>query len=315
MVLGRMPEAVRDAREALDVARSVGYQAGEVLALAQLSRTAHYGGDASGALEWARQVQRALVSGELGWTMRFAGHFFTEVLIESGDTAAARRSIADSLAWAREAGDQLGQASDLALMADLDLRTGNTPESGRHLREAIEIAAGSGEYHRLTTCLDLCAHLSAARGQWAETVTLWAAVRARREAEGTLDTPLTTQRRQEPLRKATQALGPASTRAAEERGAEMTLETATEFALMLADTPQAPRSPQDPEEAAGFTPLSAREQELVTLVAKGRTDAQIASQLFISISTVRSHLDRIRDKTSCRRRADLTRLALQAGLA
>ncbi len=50
------------------------------------------------------------------------------------------------------------------------------------------------------------------------------------------------------------------------------------------------------------------------LVAEGRTDAQIAAQLFISVSTVRSHLDRIRDKTGCRRRADLTRMALQAGL-
>jgi DNA-binding CsgD family transcriptional regulator len=44
------------------------------------------------------------------------------------------------------------------------------------------------------------------------------------------------------------------------------------------------------------------------------TDAQIASELYISIRTVRSHLDRIRHKTSCRRRADLTRLALTAGL-
>jgi DNA-binding CsgD family transcriptional regulator len=53
-----------------------------------------------------------------------------------------------------------------------------------------------------------------------------------------------------------------------------------------------------------------RERELVTLVAQGRTDAQIAAQLYISVRTVRSHLDRIRDKTGCRRRADLTRLAL-----
>jgi DNA-binding CsgD family transcriptional regulator len=41
---------------------------------------------------------------------------------------------------------------------------------------------------------------------------------------------------------------------------------------------------------------------------------QIATQLFISVRTVRTHLDRIRDKTGCRRRADLTRLALSAGL-
>jgi len=69
-------------------------------------------------------------------------------------------------------------------------------------------------------------------------------------------------------------------------------------------------SPEPP----GLAWLSARERQLVTLVAQGLTDAQIAAQLYISIRTVRSHLDRIRDKSGCRRRADLTRLALQAGL-
>jgi DNA-binding CsgD family transcriptional regulator len=66
--------------------------------------------------------------------------------------------------------------------------------------------------------------------------------------------------------------------------------------------------------ALGLGKLSARERELVTLVAQGRTNAQIAAQLDISVRTVRSHLDRIRDKTDCRRRADLTPLALSAGL-
>jgi DNA-binding CsgD family transcriptional regulator len=65
---------------------------------------------------------------------------------------------------------------------------------------------------------------------------------------------------------------------------------------------------------AGLDKLSPRERELVTLVAQGRTDAQIAAQLYISVRTVSSHLDRIRDKTGCRRRADLTRLALSADL-
>ncbi len=56
--------------------------------------------------------------------------------------------------------------------------------------------------------------------------------------------------------------------------------------------------------------LSAREREVVSLVAAGLTDQAIADTLFISIRTVRSHLDRIRDKTGCRRRSELTRLAL-----
>jgi DNA-binding CsgD family transcriptional regulator len=64
----------------------------------------------------------------------------------------------------------------------------------------------------------------------------------------------------------------------------------------------------------GLASLSARERELVTLVAQGATNAQIAAELLISVRTVGSHLDRIRDKTGCRRRSDLTRLALTTGL-
>ena len=66
---------------------------------------------------------------------------------------------------------------------------------------------------------------------------------------------------------------------------------------------------------AGQLPhLSKREREIVALVAAGLTDDQIGQRLFISISTVRSHLDRIRDKTGHRRRPDLTRLAHELGL-
>jgi DNA-binding CsgD family transcriptional regulator len=52
----------------------------------------------------------------------------------------------------------------------------------------------------------------------------------------------------------------------------------------------------------------------VPSTAPASTNAQIAAELYISARTVSSHLDRIRDKTGCRRRADLTRLALTTGL-
>ena len=76
---------------------------------------------------------------------------------------------------------------------------------------------------------------------------------------------------------------------------------------------------ESPPPVAGTTlpasDLTKRERELVTLLAEGLTDGQIAEKLFISIRTVRSHLDRIRDKTGARRRAELTRLALGRPLA
>jgi predicted ATPase/class 3 adenylate cyclase/DNA-binding CsgD family transcriptional regulator/tetratricopeptide (TPR) repeat protein len=60
--------------------------------------------------------------------------------------------------------------------------------------------------------------------------------------------------------------------------------------------------------------LSEREQEVLALLAGGATDAQIADTLFLSVNTVRSHLDRIRDKTGARRRTELARYATQAGI-
>jgi DNA-binding NarL/FixJ family response regulator len=60
--------------------------------------------------------------------------------------------------------------------------------------------------------------------------------------------------------------------------------------------------------------LSAREREVLTILAVGSTDRMIARDLHISVSTVRSHLDTIRRKTGHRRRVHLARLALAEGL-
>lgn len=60
--------------------------------------------------------------------------------------------------------------------------------------------------------------------------------------------------------------------------------------------------------------LTPGERAVLALVAAGRTDRDIAERLVISVRTVRSRLDRIREKTGARRRADLTRLAVKEGL-
>ena len=60
--------------------------------------------------------------------------------------------------------------------------------------------------------------------------------------------------------------------------------------------------------------LTKREREVLGLLASGESDIEIAAQLFIAKATVHSHLDRIRDKTGARRRADLTTLAHRLGI-
>ncbi|GHE24331.1 LuxR C-terminal-related transcriptional regulator [Streptomyces thermodiastaticus] len=57
--------------------------------------------------------------------------------------------------------------------------------------------------------------------------------------------------------------------------------------------------------------ITARERQIIDLVASGATDREIAVQLNISQHTVHSHLDRLASKTGYRRRVDLARLALR----
>ena len=196
----------------------------------------------------------------------------------------------------------------LPRIADVDLRAGRTGDAAAHLREGLRLAARTGNWFELGTGLSQCGNLCAATGRAAEALTLWAARPAAGQHQGRTDPPWFVPRWEEQRRQARQALGPDGARAAEDRGAAMSLATAAEYALMLTDpSPPFPVLP-------GPGMLSARERELVTLVAQGRTNTQIAAELYISVRTVGSHLDRIRDKTGCRRRADLARLALQAGL-
>ena len=126
--------------------------------------------------------------------------------------AAAQRSCADGLAQARQAGDLGNQADFLGRHVDLDRQTGHLSEAGAHLREALEIATRIGDRLRLIDCLDHCGHLCAATRRWAEAITMWAAYAACLQDDGIVDLPQDVRRRQEPLRQARQALGPARTR-------------------------------------------------------------------------------------------------------
>jgi DNA-binding CsgD family transcriptional regulator len=305
--MGRIAEAVDDGRRALHLSRDCGYPAGEVQALVYLAVAAYFVGDLDQAVELAGQAEQ--VPADLpGQLARLRSIFVADVLMASGDLAEAERVCTAGLAQARDVGDTQNLARVLTLMAMLEIRSGRITGATAHLREALQISARTGTLLALENGLDCCVHLCAATGLWAEAVTVWAAHTALLRYEAPATAPARMRRRQELLREARQALGPARARSAEDRGAAMSLATAAEYALLLTDPgPPQPAAP-DPGK------LSARERELVTLVARGRTNAQIAAQLYISIRTVSSHLDRIRDKTDCRRRADLTRLALTMGL-
>jgi non-specific serine/threonine protein kinase len=305
--LGRVPEAARCGRRALAMARELGYRLGQANATTSLVTAARYAGDLDDAVQLARQAGQ--IPDIPGTAARMCGYLLAAALEEAGDLAAADQACTATLARARDAGDMYRLGELLTVMTELDLRAGRTGDGAAHLREAAQIALQTGTWSTILNVLYLCGYLCAATGRPADAITAWAADETLGQQGGLVWYDAATRRREDALREARNALGPDRARAAGQRGAAMSLPTAAEYALLLT-APSPPPAPAAPETVK----LSARERELVTLVARGRTDAQIAAQLYISIRTVRSHLDRIRDKTGCRRRADLTRLALTAGL-
>ncbi len=59
--------------------------------------------------------------------------------------------------------------------------------------------------------------------------------------------------------------------------------------------------------------MTAREEEVLVTVAKGRTNAEIGDQLHISLSTVKTHLASLMIKLGARNRVEIAMWAYETG--
>jgi DNA-binding NarL/FixJ family response regulator len=69
-----------------------------------------------------------------------------------------------------------------------------------------------------------------------------------------------------------------------------------------------------PDRAAAPDDLTARELEVLRLIAAGRSNADIAKELFVSAATVKTHINHVFAKTGVRDRSQAVRYAYQNGL-
>ncbi len=74
------------------------------------------------------------------------------------------------------------------------------------------------------------------------------------------------------------------------------------------------RPPPSDGVPAGLEHLTARELEVLALVAKGRSNAEIAKELFLGETTVKTHVARILQKLSLRDRVQAVVYAYESGL-
>ena len=70
--------------------------------------------------------------------------------------------------------------------------------------------------------------------------------------------------------------------------------------LLATFADQAPVVPVQP-----IDPLTEREEEVLALVARGRTNAEIATELFVGLSTVKTHVASLMTKLGARNRVEI----------
>jgi DNA-binding CsgD family transcriptional regulator len=221
------------------------------------------------------------------------------------DYTHARRCFEESMTVLRRIGDRRGLVRVYAGLGRVALEADNLIEARARLLEALTLAREVGDQWSVAVALDLMAG-ACARGRRANLAArLLGAAEALRERLGAALPPAMSELRDPGLTQARAELGEAEFARSWAEGRALTPEEAArEF--------EAARMSEAAKTAAGQ--LTAREIDVLRLVADGLTDPQIAERLVLSVRTVNAHLRSIYNKLDVNTRTAAAKWAMENGL-
>lgn len=307
-------EARRLAEAGLELARRLGLRSPwHGLHAAGLGRVAYEQGD--------RELAAAMVRVGLptGLATRPGGQPFGDaivlqrlaaaVAIGNGDLTTARAWLEAHDHWLAWSGAVLGQADGQLAWAAYACAAGDSPAAYRHAMTALALAEAPRQPLVLLASHRLLGELETARGRPAMAAPHLESALALADACAA------------PYERALTLLALAEARlaAGSRSDAQATAAAAQAICAALGAGPALARAERllatpagsDARASAGLT---AREREVLALVASGRTNLEIADALVISVATVRRHTINIYGKLGLRNRAQATAYAIEHGL-
>jgi predicted ATPase/serine/threonine protein kinase/DNA-binding CsgD family transcriptional regulator len=243
-------------------------------------------------------------------------HLLGQIILLQDETEEARSWFEQSVALHKELGHQAGLAWAVSGLARVAFAQGDYIVARNRYEESLARAKAMDDQELLVSCMEGMAMVVSAQGEPAWAARLWGAAEVLRKTIGEPLSPVEHAFYERAIMDARRRLGERAFEAGWVQGRTMTPDQALQAQLPL---PALSASPST--SVAGRMPiaypagLTVREVEVLRLVAKGMTDAQIAETLVISPRTVNTHLTSIYNKIGVSSRSEATRYALEQRLA
>ncbi len=313
--------------ESVEIYRELGDGPHTAAVLWDLGRLSNEAGDwetARSSLEESLELERRS-GNERGIALARSSLGFLALL--RGEHGPAHAHLEESLGVLRRLGSTDEIKRCLFLLGHLACDQGDYAAARARFAEMMEDAPLERYPWTAPFVLMGYAHLAAGEGQAARALRLAGAADVLQQTVGTSLGPAYQAYLRRDLERAWRALGEEEGAAAWEEGQAMTLEEAVTYALDEPATPQegeyAYHPPAVGAAAVGVEVhkepypdgLTAREAEVLGLLAAGKTNKQIAARLVLSVSTVQRHVANVYAKIGAHGRAEATAYALSRGIA
>jgi predicted ATPase/DNA-binding CsgD family transcriptional regulator len=296
---------------ALGIWRRLGNTPGLVASLHGVGDTALWQGDVGAArAAYDEGLSIARSQGTSEDVSLFAFHL-AQLSWLAGELDAGERFGEEALRVGREAGSTTWPPYALFVLASLAHERREVPRAGALYREAIALAWEHHDRLCVRMALPGLAGLATLEGDPVRALRLAGAASALEENAGIWAFPPIRDRHERWLAAAREAVDADTWTAALAAGRALPLDDAVAYALEPATTVGEPaaRAQDEPGD-----PLSAREREVLQLIAQGRTNREIAQSLFVTEHTVKYHVTSLFNRLSVKSRAEAVARASALGL-